>query len=77
MKRFLHERCTCPECQTRRTGYPFTPAQMRVVRLAALGLRNRRIAEELHCSADTVKAHVSAALARAHVTSRRELAAFL
>lgn len=70
---YLHERCMCPECMKARTGSPLTPMQMRVSRLAAQGLTNRRIAEELHVSPHTVKVHLSLALARTHTTSRREL----
>lgn len=52
-----------------------TPAEARVVELVAQGLSNPDIAGRLFVSRDTVKGHVSAALAKTGTSTRAELAA--
>jgi predicted ATPase/DNA-binding NarL/FixJ family response regulator len=52
-----------------------TPTERSVVNLIARGLRNPEIATELFVSTETVKTHVSSALAKLGVSNRTELAA--
>lgn len=58
------------------TGWDsLTPTEREVVNLVARGLPNRQIATTLFVSAETVKTHVSNALAKLGVANRTELAA--
>ena len=52
-----------------------TPTESQVVELAAAGLSNRLIGEQLFISAGTVKVHLSHAYAKLDVANRTELAA--
>ncbi|HEV2310246.1 MAG TPA: response regulator transcription factor, partial [Acidimicrobiia bacterium] len=52
-----------------------TPTEIEVVRLAARGLTNRAIGEQLFISAGTVKTHLSHVFAKLGISSRSELAA--
>jgi DNA-binding CsgD family transcriptional regulator len=62
--------------QRPRTGWEsLTDTELRVVRLVAERLTNPEIAERLFISRRTVQTHVSHALAKVGVASRRELAA--
>jgi DNA-binding CsgD family transcriptional regulator len=54
-----------------------TDAEFRVARLAAAGLRNREIAEQLFMSVRTVEGHLSNVYAKLGIRSRMELAAYL
>ena len=54
---------------------PLTPREREVLRLLADGLGNKAIARRLGISAETVKAHVSAILAKLHSTTRTEAVA--
>ena len=53
---------------------PLTPREHEVLRLVARGLSNRLIARELALSEKTVKAHVSAVLAKLGVADRTQAA---
>ncbi|HZB50676.1 MAG TPA: response regulator transcription factor, partial [Mycobacteriales bacterium] len=53
---------------------PLTPREHEVLRLVARGLSNRLIARELALSEKTVKAHVSAILAKLGVADRTQAA---
>lgn len=53
---------------------PLTPRETEVLRLIAQGLSNRLIARELALSEKTVKAHVSAVLAKLGVADRTQAA---
>jgi NarL family two-component system response regulator LiaR len=55
---------------------PLTPRENEVLRLVARGLSNRLIARELALSEKTVKAHVSAVLAKLGVTDRTQAALY-
>jgi DNA-binding NarL/FixJ family response regulator len=58
------------------TGWPsLTPTELDVVRLAAKGLTNPQIAEQLFVERSTVKSHLSSIFAKLGVTTRAELAA--
>jgi DNA-binding CsgD family transcriptional regulator len=62
--------------QRPRSGWEaLTETELRVVRLAAERLTNPEIAERLFISRRTVQTHISHALAKLGVASRRELAA--
>lgn len=65
----------------RRLGYrgpeSLTPAELRVVRLAARGKTNQGIATDLYISVKTVEGHLAKAYRKLGVDSRRELAAAL
>ena len=50
-----------------------TPSEQAVVRLVAHGYTNKQIAETLHVSHHTVRAHVLNCLRKWHVTTRTEL----
>jgi DNA-binding NarL/FixJ family response regulator len=54
---------------------PLTPREREVLRLLADGLGNKAVARRLGISAETVKAHVSAILAKLHSTTRTEAVA--
>jgi pimeloyl-ACP methyl ester carboxylesterase/DNA-binding CsgD family transcriptional regulator len=57
-----------------RTGWSsLTPGELRVVRLAARGLKNAEIAERLYLSRHTVETHLKHAFAKLGVVSRGEL----
>jgi DNA-binding CsgD family transcriptional regulator len=59
-----------------RSGWAaLTPAELRVVRLTAERLSNPEIAQQLFMSRRTVETHVSHALAKLDVTSRKDLMA--
>ncbi|WP_369199321.1 response regulator [Streptomyces sp. PU-14G] len=51
-----------------------TPAEQDVLRLLGLGLSNTEIADELHLSAGTVKAHISRILSRTGCANRVQAA---
>jgi DNA-binding NarL/FixJ family response regulator len=55
---------------------PLTPRENEVLRLVARGLSNRLIARELALSEKTVKAHVSAVLAKLGVADRTQAALY-
>ncbi|MCW2504206.1 MAG: two-component system response regulator [Actinomycetia bacterium] len=55
---------------------PLTPREHEVLRLVARGLSNRLIARELALSEKTVKAHVSAVLAKLGVADRTQAALY-
>lgn len=55
---------------------PLTPRESEVLRLIARGMTNRLIARELALSEKTVKAHVSAVLAKLGVADRTQAALF-
>ena len=55
---------------------PLTPRESEVLQLIARGLTNRLIARELALSEKTVKAHVSAVLAKLGVTDRTQAALY-
>jgi DNA-binding NarL/FixJ family response regulator len=55
---------------------PLTPRENEVLRLVARGLSNRLIARELALSEKTVKAHVSAVLAKLGVVDRTQAALY-
>jgi DNA-binding CsgD family transcriptional regulator len=50
-----------------------TPSELRVARLAAAGLGNREIAQELYISVKTVETHLGSAYRKLDIASRREL----
>jgi len=50
-----------------------TPAELRVARLAAAGLTNREIAQELFVTAKTVQTHLSSVYRKLDAASRQEL----
>lgn len=52
-----------------------TPAELRVAELAARGLSNPRIAEDLYISRETVKSHLSRIFVKVNLSGRAELAA--
>jgi DNA-binding NarL/FixJ family response regulator len=60
----------------RRSMGTLTDAEQRVARLAASGLRNREIADQLVMSVRTVEGHLSSVYAKVGVRSRTELALF-
>ena len=51
-----------------------TPSERRVARLAASGLTNREISQQLYVTLKTVEMHVGNALGKLRITSRRQLA---
>jgi len=53
---------------------PLSPRELEVARLVASGCSNRQIADALVIGEDTVKKHVSHALAKLGVRNRTELA---
>jgi predicted ATPase/DNA-binding CsgD family transcriptional regulator len=58
------------------TGWEsLTPAELRVAQLAARGLSNPRIAEDLYLSRETVKSHLSRIFVKVGLSGRAELAA--
>jgi len=65
----------------RRLGYTgpdsLTPAELRVVRLAATGMTNQGIASDLYISVKTVEGHLAKAYRKLGVGSRRNLAVAL
>ncbi|MDQ3569476.1 MAG: AAA family ATPase [Actinomycetota bacterium] len=54
-----------------------TPSERRVARLAAAGQTNQQIAQQLFLTVRTIEMHVSNALSKLAITSRRQLAAVL
>ena len=54
-----------------------TPSERRVARMAAEGLTNREIAEQLYLTVKTVEMHVGNALGKLGISSRREFATLL
>ncbi|MGH9277525.1 MAG: helix-turn-helix domain-containing protein, partial [Acidimicrobiales bacterium] len=52
-----------------------TPTEMRVARLAAEGLTNRQIGEQLFVSRRTIETHLAHAFAKLGLSSRAQLAA--
>jgi DNA-binding CsgD family transcriptional regulator len=58
-----------------KTGWDsLTDAELKVVNLVATGATNRSVAEQLHLSLHTVKAHVHNAFAKLGINSRAQLA---
>ena len=55
-------------------GGGLTPGERRVAELAAAGLSNKQVAEQLYLSVATVEAHLSRAYAKLGVASRAQLA---
>src|SRR5437870_5445925 len=55
--------------------YDLTEAEERVLRVLALGVSNRDIAERLFIFVETVKTHVQRILRKARATSRAQLVA--
>lgn len=66
-------RAAAPDSLAGRLG-SLTPQQYRVLELVALGRLNKQIAAELAIEESTVKAHVSAALAKLGVRNRTQAA---
>jgi ATP/maltotriose-dependent transcriptional regulator MalT len=54
-----------------------TPSEVRVARLAAGGMSNREIAQELFVSVKTVETHLGSAYRKLDISSRRELPSVL
>jgi DNA-binding CsgD family transcriptional regulator len=54
-----------------------TPSERRVARMAASGLTNREIAQQLYLTVKTVEMHVGNALAKLDISSRRQFATVL
>ena len=50
-----------------------TPSELRVAKLAAAGLGNREVAQELYISVKTVETHLGSAYRKLDISSRREL----
>lgn len=65
------------ESTPERTRVPLTGRELETARLAAEGLTNRQIAEQLQCSVRTVESHIAQARAKLGASSRRELADLL
>lgn len=57
--------------------HALTPAELRVVTLAARGLSNPEIAQSLFVTRKTIEKHLGAAFAKLHVSSREQLSAVL
>jgi NarL family two-component system response regulator LiaR len=55
---------------------PFTPREVDVLRLLAMGLANKQIARELNVGEKTVKTHVSNLLQKLNVSSRTQAALY-
>ena len=62
-----------PRRELRTGAASLTPAERRVARMAASGLTNRQIAQQLFLTVRTVEMHVSNALSKLGVSSRRDL----
>jgi DNA-binding CsgD family transcriptional regulator len=54
-----------------------TPSEVRVARLAAGGMSNREIAQELFVSVKTVETHLGSAYRKLDISSRQELPSVL
>jgi DNA-binding NarL/FixJ family response regulator len=54
-----------------------TPSEERVARLAADGMTNREVAQELFVTPKTVEVHLSNAYRKLEIRSRRQLAGAL
>jgi DNA-binding CsgD family transcriptional regulator len=50
-----------------------TPSELRVARLAAAGMGNREIAQELFVSVKTVETHLGSAYRKLDISSRQDL----
>jgi DNA-binding NarL/FixJ family response regulator len=61
----------------RGTGHELTPTEVLVARLAATGLTNRAIADQLLISPRTVEANLARAYAKLAIHSRAELGAVM
>jgi PAS domain S-box-containing protein len=57
------------------TNAGLTPRELEVIRLVALGLSGREIAQELHLANDTVRTHVRNAMTKLGARSRAQLVA--
>lgn len=66
-----------PRCDAATGAASLTPAEQRVTELAADGLSNRQIAQELYVTKKTVEWHLSNAFRKLDVASRDDLAAAL
>ena len=61
---------------TERAASLLTPRELEVVRMVANGHRNREIADALHISEGTVKAHLRTIFEKLHVSSRMKLSLY-
>jgi DNA-binding CsgD family transcriptional regulator len=66
-----------PRRATLRGSDALTPSERRVAELAARGMTNREVADELFVTPKTVEAHLTQAFRKLEVSSRAELAARL
>ena len=55
-------------------GGGLTPGERRVAELAATGLSNKQVAEQLYLSVTTVNSHLRGVYAKLGITSRAQLA---
>lgn len=66
-----------PEAPVTDLAVTLTPRELLTARLAAQGLRNRDIAEQLECGVRTVESHLAQARAKLGASTREDLARLL